>query len=154
VKKNRIIFALIIIAMGIAVILTSHKETATLGTESILAFEILGVARKVCWSAVALFGGALLGSYAITILSRRRAKKPIISFDFKKIDYEAEQSHCFVCGAKLRTRDVLSIISYLVYRGRCKYCGAKIGAETIIYESPGLLLGVAVAVFAVWGISL
>lgn len=37
-------------------------------------------------------------------------------------------SYCDSCGHELRLRDLVPILSWLVLRGRCRYCGAKIPA--------------------------
>jgi len=43
-------------------------------------------------------------------------------------------SHCEACGYKLGFWDLIPIVSYLVLRGRCRSCKAKIPATVIIVE--------------------
>ena len=43
-------------------------------------------------------------------------------------------SHCPKCKAKLKFFDLLPIISWLISRGRCRYCHAKIGLRYLITE--------------------
>ena len=43
-------------------------------------------------------------------------------------------SHCEACGHKLGFLDLIPVVSYLVLRGRCRYCKAKIPANVIMVE--------------------
>ncbi|MFC1951227.1 prepilin peptidase [Chloroflexota bacterium] len=43
-------------------------------------------------------------------------------------------SHCDSCGRKLGTMDLIPIVSYLVLRGKCRYCGVKIPVNVLIVE--------------------
>jgi leader peptidase (prepilin peptidase) / N-methyltransferase len=37
------------------------------------------------------------------------------------------RSHCDACGTTLRARDLVPVLSWLVARGRCRYCGQPLG---------------------------
>lgn len=55
------------------------------------------------------------------------------------------RSVCEKCGVRLRTRDLVPVLSWLVQRGRCRHCGRPLG-----WFYPGIELGaVAVALSAV-----
>ncbi len=43
-------------------------------------------------------------------------------------------SHCAACGKKLRSLDLIPIISYLWIKGRCRYCGAGITRRIFAVE--------------------
>ncbi len=43
-------------------------------------------------------------------------------------------SHCPKCGHKLKWYDNIPLISYLLLRGRCRYCGSKISSRYPIIE--------------------
>ncbi len=43
-------------------------------------------------------------------------------------------SHCDTCGHALSFVDLFPVVSYLALRGRCRYCGASIGAQAPIAE--------------------
>lgn len=99
--------------------------------------------------------GALIGSYIITIWSRWRRGVAIvkiiswrnaISPKWKDKIWTFPTSRCFSCEHLLRTRDVIPIVSYIRYRGRCKYCGVPIGRGTILCEGMGLLVGLTIAI--------
>lgn len=43
-------------------------------------------------------------------------------------------SHCFNCGTRLATLDLIPVFSYLFLRGRCRYCGKKFSARYMFIE--------------------
>ncbi len=45
------------------------------------------------------------------------------------------RSHCDGCGRTLEFFDLIPIFSWLFLRGRCRRCGAKIGARCVIVET-------------------
>lgn len=103
--------------------------------------------------------GAIIGSYAITIWSRWRNQIPIIQIiswrnlispRWKDKVWTSPTSQCLSCKHPLRARDILPIISYLRYKGRCRYCGVPIGRNTIILEGTGLLVGLLITIL-IWG---
>lgn len=44
------------------------------------------------------------------------------------------RSHCDVCGHVLTAGDLVPIVSYLVHRGRCRWCGARLSARHVWAE--------------------
>ena len=49
-------------------------------------------------------------------------------------------SHCPTCGRRLAPFDLIPLLSYLLLRGRCRYCGAPIPRRVLLVESvTGLL---------------
>lgn len=47
----------------------------------------------------------------------------------------ANNSHCMTCGAEIKRYDLIPILSWLILRGKCRNCGAKISPRYIIVES-------------------
>ena len=45
------------------------------------------------------------------------------------------RSHCDVCGHVLTAGDLIPVVSYLVHRGRCRWCGAKLSARHVWGEA-------------------
>ncbi len=43
-------------------------------------------------------------------------------------------SHCDACQHTLGPLDMIPVVSYLALRGRCRYCGARIGARSLWVE--------------------
>ena len=58
---------------------------------------------------------------------------------FKQINLLDKRSHCDYCGHTLMVGDLLPLLSYLILKGRCRYCGNKIANKYFISE---LLLGI------------
>ena len=44
----------------------------------------------------------------------------------KHTSFSDEQSHCASCQSELAFRDLIPVISYILLRGRCRYCRARI----------------------------
>lgn len=63
-----------------------------------------------------------------------------------------ERSHCMSCGHKLSWYELIPLFSYLIQRGKCRKCGAKISKQYPIIEALNALL--YVLVFWVHGFSL
>lgn len=43
-------------------------------------------------------------------------------------------SHCDSCGTRLKVRDLVPIFSYLLARGRCRYCGSRVPRRVLAME--------------------
>ena len=52
----------------------------------------------------------------------------------------APPSHCPYCGRRLAPFDMIPVLSYVLLKGRCRYCGAPIPRRILVVESiTGLL---------------
>lgn len=60
--------------------------------------------------------GLLIGSF-INVCIYRIPRKESIVFP---------SSHCIYCGTKLKWYDLVPIISYIILKGKCRYCGKRI----------------------------
>jgi len=58
-------------------------------------------------------------------------------------------SHCPSCGAPIRPRDNIPVVSWLVLRGRCRACGWRIPARYPLVELGTGLLFALVALLIV-----
>lgn len=77
------------------------------------------------------FLGTILGSFAKALADR----------SLKKISFLG-RSFCTHCHHKLNWNDLIPIVSFLVLRGKCRYCHKKIGKEYLIVE---VITGILVA---------
>ena len=50
------------------------------------------------------------------------------------------RSHCPVCKAVLAARDLVPVLSYLLLRGRCRYCSTPIPGRVLFLEAGTSLL--------------
>ncbi|MBJ7518771.1 MAG: prepilin peptidase [Solirubrobacteraceae bacterium] len=85
----------------------------------------------------AAVGGLLVGSFLNVLVSRvPKRESPF-----------GGRSKCPSCGATIRARDNIPLISWLLLRGRCRDCGASISARYPLVEAgTAVLYGVTVAV--------
>ena len=91
----------------------------------------------IVFSIFVLFGISV-GSFLNVVADRVPAGKSILR----------PPSHCFSCGHALEPRDLFPIVSYLVLRGKCRYCGQSIPARSMLVElASGLLFVLALTVF-------
>jgi len=81
--------------------------------------------------------GTIIGSF-INCLSWRLIEKKKMVF---------ERSECPKCGVKLKWWENVPIFSFLVLKGKCRYCGIKIPLNYLLTELAGGLLFVAVFYF-------
>jgi len=94
------------------------------------------------YAAVAFAPALAVGSFLNVVVSRLPLGRSI----------SRPRSACLHCGAELRARDNIPVVSYLLLRGRCRACGARIGLRYPAVELATALL--AAACFADFGLSL
>ncbi len=74
--------------------------------------------------AFAFVLGAVIGSFLNVVIYRLPKGESIVH----------PPSHCPVCGHRLGPVDMVPIISWIVFRGRCRYCGAPVSARYPLVE--------------------
>ncbi|HET7265536.1 MAG TPA: prepilin peptidase [bacterium] len=74
--------------------------------------------------AIAFVFGAIFGSFANVLIHRLPRRQSIV----------APGSCCPSCGAPIRPWDNVPVVSYLLLRGRCRACGARISPRYLIVE--------------------
>lgn len=73
---------------------------------------------------VAAMLGAVLGSFLTCAAGRIVAGESFLT----------GRSHCDACGHTLGVRDLVPVFSWLLLRGRCRWCGAKVPARCLWSE--------------------
>ena len=68
--------------------------------------------------------GLLIGSFLTVVVDRVPRGASIV----------APPSACGACGNRLTAPDLVPVFSWLVLRGKCRHCGARIGIEPIVVE--------------------
>lgn len=68
--------------------------------------------------------GLVIGSF-LNVCIYRIPRKESIAFG---------ASHCTKCGNRIKWYDLVPVISYLILRGRCRYCKDKISIQYPIIE--------------------
>jgi leader peptidase (prepilin peptidase)/N-methyltransferase len=81
--------------------------------------------------------GLVIGSFLTVVIERVPRKQSIV----------APRSRCPRCGTEIRSRDNVPVLSYVLLRGRCRSCGARISLLYPLTEltTAGLFAGVAAA---------
>lgn len=74
--------------------------------------------------AVAMVLGAVIASFVCCAASRYAAGQPPFG----------GRSHCTACGHTLGVLDLIPVVGYVTLRGKCRYCGANIPADSVICE--------------------
>jgi leader peptidase (prepilin peptidase)/N-methyltransferase len=83
-----------------------------------------------------LLTAPVVGSF-LGVLIRRLPQRLPIALD---------RSRCDHCGHTLRPFDLIPLISYVALGGKCRFCGAPIGAFHVVIE----IAAVAIAATAIW----
>lgn len=75
-------------------------------------------------TAICFLGGAIIGSF-VSVLAHRVPRGEA---------WVSGRSRCPSCGAEIRARDNVPLLSWLVLRGRCRSCGEPISARYPLTE--------------------
>ena len=75
--------------------------------------------------------GLIIGSFLATLIVRWPEGKSVMT----------GRSHCDSCGTTLGAADLIPIVSFLVRRGNCRKCGAKIDSDHLAIELVSGLIG-------------
>lgn len=68
--------------------------------------------------------GIAIGSFLNVCIDRLPTRKSLVS----------PPSHCDACQRRLGLLDLVPILSYLILRGRCRYCGTRIPIRVLLVE--------------------
>jgi leader peptidase (prepilin peptidase)/N-methyltransferase len=80
--------------------------------------------------------GLELGGLATIFIQRWIDERPIL---------KPGSSVCPACGQRLSWRDTVPVISYVLLRGRCRHCEARIGSQYMLVELSCLAWSLALA---------
>lgn len=89
--------------------------------------------------------GAVLGSFLNVVIHRGPAMWKLVDAP-ERGNLVAPRSSCPHCGARIRNRDLVPILSYLFLRGKCADCGAPISFRYLLVE----LMGASAALIALY----
>jgi leader peptidase (prepilin peptidase)/N-methyltransferase len=79
--------------------------------------------------------GLIAGSFAATAAMRWPAAKSV----------RAGRSRCDACDAPLRAGELVPVLSFLIQRGRCRRCGARIDPNHLAVELAAGMIGLVAA---------
>ena len=98
---------------------------------------------------VSLFLGALLGSFTTAVIYRTRHNQ---SWIWNESHEHEARSFCPSCQHVLSVKDLVPVLSWLLQRGRCRYCKEPV-AKSYIYTEITTIV-VVLLVYALLGVSL
>lgn len=84
----------------------------------------------IAYAVIAFMFGSVIGSFLNVVILRTPLHQSIVT----------EPSHCFSCGHRLAWYDMFPIFSWLLLRGKCRYCGEKISPRYMIVEATTAVL--------------
>ena len=92
-------------------------------------------------AAYFVFVGLMLGSFINLAADRIPRGESLVT----------PRSHCRACGRRLNTVDLLPVAGYVIRRGRCASCGARIGVAAPVVEAiAGACMVVPIVVAGLW----
>ncbi len=80
---------------------------------------------EIVYCVIVFVFGSVIGSFLNVVILRTPLKQSLIT----------EPSHCFSCGNRLKWYDMFPIFSWLILRGKCRFCKAKISPRYMIVEA-------------------
>ena len=86
--------------------------------------------------------GVVIGSFLNVVIDRVPRGESIVKV----------RSHCEACGYTLKWYDLIPIVSFVAYRGKCRKCGARLSPQYPIIEAVNGLI--YLTIFAANGFSL
>lgn len=100
-----------------------------------------GAGIEVISAVAAAVLGAVLGSF-VTLVSHRLPRGGSLV---------RGRSRCPSCGTVLGLRDLMPLVSWLASRGRCRHCGAPVGARYPVIEA--VMAALFLAVYLRFGVT-
>ena len=91
----------------------------------------------------------IIGAYGTTDMIRLKSGS--------SLSVDNEKAYCPSCGHELALHEQIPIVSFILHRGKCKYCGAPIPPEHELIETvvfAGMTLIAATSGFTWWGLLL
>lgn len=76
-------------------------------------------------SLIVLIYGIIIGSFLNVCIYRIPKEESIVY----------PPSHCGKCNQKLNWKDLIPIVSYIILKGKCRYCGEKVSYRYMVVEA-------------------
>ena len=83
------------------------------------------LAIDIVYYVLVFIFGSVIGSFLNVVILRTPLHQSIIT----------EPSHCFSCGNRLKWYDMFPVFSWIILRGKCRFCGSKISPRYMIFEA-------------------
>lgn len=89
------------------------------------ALSTMELPYAITYAVFAFLFGSVIGSFLNVVILRTPEKQSIVR----------EPSHCFSCGHRLAWYDMFPIFSWLLLRGKCRYCKSPYSPRYMIFEA-------------------
>ena len=116
---------------------------------------IIGISAGIIGAAMGSFAGAQVWRLRASQLKADKAQgEPVDSAEYKRLKplmgrtVRGDRSTCLACGHTLHWYDLLPIVSWLMLRGKCRYCRTPIGWTELVVEL--VMAGLFVATVLAW----
>jgi leader peptidase (prepilin peptidase)/N-methyltransferase len=80
---------------------------------------------QIVMAGIAALFGFAVGSFLNVCIDRLPGWESVVT----------GRSHCDACKRQLRTQDLIPVLSYIVLKGRCRDCGARIPKRVVLVEA-------------------
>lgn len=92
---------------------------------------------ETLWLIITIVYGVMIGSFLNVCIYRIPKEESVVVVN----------SHCMTCGKQIKWYDLVPLISFLILRGKCRYCKTKLSIQYPIVEAlNGILYGIIVLV--------
>lgn len=91
----------------------------------------------ICLYALVFITGACIGSFLNVCIYRLPENQSLIK----------RNSHCMTCGADIKKRDLIPIVSWILLKGKCRSCKAAISPRYTVVEAMNAVMYVLLFVF-------
>jgi leader peptidase (prepilin peptidase)/N-methyltransferase len=90
-----------------------------------MSLQTLEVIGYIITGIIVFLFGITIGSFLNVCIYRLPKGESLIK----------RNSHCMTCGTEIKRYDLIPILSWLLLRGKCRACGAKISPRYMLVES-------------------
>ncbi|MGN0620595.1 MAG: prepilin peptidase [Porcipelethomonas sp.] len=98
--------------------------------DTLLGLDNLDIGFYISFYTIIFIFGICIGSFLNVLICRLPNNESIIK----------RSSHCVKCGQKIRQRDLIPIVSWLLLKGKCRSCGEKISPRYPIVEAMNAII--------------
>ncbi|MGN0666746.1 MAG: prepilin peptidase [Huintestinicola sp.] len=99
-----------------------------------LSVETIELIYNVTMMVIVFLFGITIGSFLNVCIYRLPLGESLVK----------RNSHCMTCGTEIKRYDLIPVLSWLILKGKCRACGARITPRYMIIESMTGLLFVGV----------
>ena len=78
----------------------------------------------VIWTVIITLYGIMIGSFLNVVIYRVPKHESIV----------VSRSHCMNCGKQIKWYDLVPVVSFLILRGKCRYCKTKLSLQYPLVE--------------------